>query len=324
MENIDFHKDLLDNLIDGLYLVDRDGRITYWNKAAENLSGYAADEVLGKKCSDNILMHVDEQGNSLCGDHCPLQKAIADGLSQTAEINLLHKEGYRLPVAIRIAPIRDSSGEIIGAAEVFFDNSAKVAATQKIKELEDLIYTDQLTGVANRKYMETFINSRLEEMRRHNGTFGVLFLDIDHFKSINDTHGHDIGDDVLKMVAQTLVKNLRAFDAVGRWGGEEFLCVITHANEDNLSKIAEKLRNLVEHSSLIVNNLPVSVTISIGALVARQNDTLESIVRRADKLMYQSKTCGRNGVTVDLDKFDHDPSKFLMDAPVPHGYSRHN
>jgi diguanylate cyclase (GGDEF)-like protein/PAS domain S-box-containing protein len=315
MENMDFHKDLLDNLIDGLYLVDRDGRITYWNKAAENLSGYTADEVLGKRCSDNILMHVDEQGNSLC-DRCPLQNAIADGLSQTAEINLLHKEGYRLPVAIRIAPIRDGSGEIIGAAEVFCDNSAKVEAAQKIKELEDLIYTDQLTGVANRKYLETFINSRLEEMRRHNGTFGVLFLDIDHFKSINDTYGHDIGDDVLKMVAQTLVKNLRAFDAVGRWGGEEFICVITHASEDNLSKVAEKLRKLVEHSSLIVNNLPVSVTISIGALVARQDDALESIVRRADKLMYQSKTCGRNCVTVD----SFNPPELILTSHNTHYY----
>ncbi len=181
MEDMGFYKKLLDNISDGAYFVDRNGRITYWNKAAENISGYRQDEVIGKQCSDNILIHLDSQGNKLCLNGCPLKKSITDGMPRTAEVYLHHKKGFRLPVAVQVAPIRSDDGEIIGAVELFSDNSSKVAAIQKIKELENIVYTDQLTGLANRKYIEIFLQSHLEEMRRYNWLFGVLFVDIDHF-----------------------------------------------------------------------------------------------------------------------------------------------
>lgn len=296
----DFYRTVLDHLDEGIYFVDQDGRITYWNKGAERISGFDSSEVTGSRCSDDLLVHVDEQGNALCtGGHCPLKKTITDGAAREAEIYLHHKEGHRVPVSVRVVPIRDTDGRIVGAVETFSDNSARIAALQRMEELEKMAYVDPLTGLANRRYTEISLRARLEEVRRYGWPLGVLLTDIDHFKKVNDEHGHDVGDRVLKMVAQTLRKASRTFDIVGRWGGEEFLSLAPNLNRDELHALANRFRVLVEQSSLPVNSDTVRVTVSLGATLARSDDSVITLLKRADTLMYQSKTCGRNQVSVD-------------------------
>jgi len=295
-----FYQTLLDNLYDGVYYVDRDGRITYWNKGAERISGFSSSEVMGNRCSDNILIHVDEQGNALCTrGSCPLKKTIGDGSPREAEIYLHHKEGHRVPVSVHIVPIRDVDGRIVGAVETFRDNSARVAALQRIEELEKMAYIDPLTGLANRRYTEINLRARLDELVRYGWPLGVILMDIDEFKAVNDVYGHDIGDRVLKMVAQTLLKSSRAFDVVGRWGGEEFISLAPNLKRDELHSLGNRFRILVEQSSLQVGSEVVRVTISVGATLARSDDTVDSLLSRADRLMYQSKTAGRNHVSAD-------------------------
>ena len=133
-----FYATLLDNLYDGVYFVDRERRITFWNKAAERITGFTQAEVLGKRCADNLLRHVDDRGNSLCEGACPLSYTLRDGQLRSASVFLHHKNGHRLPVAIGVAPITDNQQNIIGAVEIFRDNSATVAALEHLKELEDL------------------------------------------------------------------------------------------------------------------------------------------------------------------------------------------
>jgi diguanylate cyclase (GGDEF)-like protein len=166
-------------------------------------------------------------------------------------------------------------------------------------ELVQLAMLDPTTGVGTRKYTEINLKGLLEEMKRYEWAFGVLFVDIDHFKRVNDSYGHDTGDIVLKMVAQTMSHNIRSFDVIGRWGGEEFLIILVNVSRGQLQAVAEKLRVLVQHSSLNIGDANISVTISIGATMARKNDTVESIVKRADLLMYRSKGKGRNTITID-------------------------
>jgi len=124
-------------------------------------------------------------------------------------------------------------------------------------------------------------------------------IDIDHFKSFNDQYGHNIGDRVLKVVAATLSSNVRTFDVVGRWGGEEFLAVIEKIDPEELSSRAEILRQLVESSGLTIDDQPLSVTVSIGGAVAGEGETVNEVVKRADVHLYQSKASGRNRCTVD-------------------------
>ena len=121
-------------------------------------------------------------------------------------------------------------------------------------------------------------------------------MDVDHFKKVNDTYGHDTGDRVLRMVARTLGASLRSVDALGRWGGEEFVAVVSNATGEQLRVAAERCRALVAQSALEVGQHQVRVTISIGAALARAEDTTESLLERVDRSMYRAKVGGRNRV----------------------------
>ena len=294
----DFYKKLLDEFYDGVYFVDRDRQITYWNRGAERITGYSAPEVMGRRCMDNILMHVDGEGSMLCHGSCPLAFTMEDSVPRQAEGYLHHKQGFRVPVSIRVTPLRDRRGQVVGAVEVFSDNSPQAPLLERIAQFERLAYIDPLTELANRRYAEIVLSARHEELKRYGWKFGILFVDIDRFKTVNDTYGHMQGDEVLKMVGRTLVRSVRSFDVVGRWGGEEFIAIIANVDRAEATIFAERMRTLVEHSRL-PGDPPLAVTVSIGGTVARDVDSVEELVRRADGLMYRSKQEGRNRVTVD-------------------------
>ena len=297
----DFFKYIMDNMYEGIYFCDWERKITYWNTAAEKITGYKAAEVIGSHCWNNILMHTNEKGESLCKtDTCPAVRAMKEKRLVEEQVFLKHKEGYRVPVVTRISPVKDTEGKVIGAIEMFSDNSAKVSAFQKIEKLEKLAFIDELTGVGNRRYSEIKIGAKLEEMDRYAwaGEFGLLFIDIDKFKDVNDTYGHDIGDRTLKVVARTILNNLREEDFVGRWGGEEFVATISNVDNKALYAIAEKLRKLVANSHINSGSGEFNVTISVGATMAKRGDDAAAIVKRSDMLMYSSKNEGRNFVTI--------------------------
>jgi len=292
------YKELMDNLFDGVCFVDKNKAVRYWNKAAENITGFTADEVLGKLCSESILTFRDHEGRDVCNALCPLENPVTDSSAREAELYLHHKDGRRIPVAIRITPIRDPEGSIIGVLELFSDISSKSATLLKIKELEKLSMTDTLTMLANRRYIQIKLESRLQELARFNWPFAVLYMDIDHFKKINDTYGHNVGDAVLKSVADALVASVRPFDLIGRWGGEEFIGIVRNVDTKSLYHIGGRLRQLVEASSVAIDQKKISVTVSAGGTMAKTDDTIEEIVKRADVLMFKSKAAGRNCLTI--------------------------
>jgi diguanylate cyclase (GGDEF)-like protein len=213
-------------------------------------------------------------------------------------VYLHHKDGYRKPVCIRVVPLRNDYGEIHAALELFNDKTPEEALKQRMTELEKLAMFDELTKLPNRRYVEERLEDFMNDFMRHKLRFGVIFMDIDHFKSFNDTYGHVAGDKVLKIVANTLLGASRVSDVVGRWGGEEFVALIKNVNMKTIETIAERYRLLVESSSFELNGESLSVTISIGATLAKQGDTKESIIKRADELMYISKQRGRNRLTI--------------------------
>jgi diguanylate cyclase (GGDEF)-like protein/PAS domain S-box-containing protein len=294
-----FFRGILDSLHDGVYFVDVNKRITYWNKGAEKITGYESSEAVGKSCSDNLLVHIDENGVNLCKAGCPLSQTLMDGHVRETEAYLQHKDGHRLPVLIRVSPLRDSSGQIVGAVETFSDNSSKAALLQRIDKLQKESLVDPLTGLANRRCIDMKLHSRIDEMQRYGWPCGLLFLDIDNFKIVNDTFGHNVGDRVLMMVARTLSSNLRSHDLAGRYGGEEFVAIITNVNMAMLHSFANRLRLLVKKSSLDTEYSTIQVTVSIGATLVRPEDTVETAIARADLFMYNSKINGRNRVSID-------------------------
>ncbi len=165
---------IIDNLHDGLYFVDTNRIITYWNKAAERISGFSAAEVVGRSCANKILTHVDGAGTCLCTGVCPLAATIADGMDREAQVFLHHKDGHRVPVLVRVGLLRDPDGKVIGSIELFTDISNIQANTLRVQELEKLALLDNLTQLANRNYIERELQARFEEHKRMKVPFGIL------------------------------------------------------------------------------------------------------------------------------------------------------
>ncbi len=299
LDEKDFYREIIDNLYDGIYFVDRDRVITYWNKGAERITGYPASQTIGRGCRDNLLNHVTDNGTQLCTNHCPLAAVMEDGKPREVEVFLHHADGYRVPVVIRASALRDKGGDIIGAIESFSSNASVISVRRRLTEMDQLVRTDLLTRIGNRKHIEGRLHAAIAEFENTQIPAGVLFMDIDHFKSVNDTYGHEAGDKALCMVANTFRHALRATDVIGRWGGEEFVAILYDTYDENtLFRAAEKVRRLTEASRLDINTQNLSVTISIGATRLYSNDTPESVIHRADQLMYRSKQAGRNRVTI--------------------------
>ena len=295
----DFYKNIIDNLYDGIYFVDRDRVITYWNKGAERITGYAAGQTIGRACRDNLLNHVTANGIQLCMTNCPLAAVMEDGHEREAEVFLHHADGHRLPVVVRATAMRDSAGNIIGAVETLSNNTDVVDARRRVQELRQAAMTDPLTGISNRRYLEGRLNAVIAQFKNNSAGAGLLFMDVDQFKQFNDSYGHNIGDSVLRMVAKTMRHSLRTTDTVGRWGSEEFIAILNEVHDEGaLRAAANKVRAQVEHSRLDVDGLGLAVTISIGGTLLLPNDTCDSLVARADALMYKSKQAGRNRVNV--------------------------
>jgi diguanylate cyclase (GGDEF)-like protein len=223
---------------------------------------------------------------------------MQNNCQQEAEVYLHHKDGYRVPVLIRTSPIYGPDGAIVGAVESFSDVSKMVMERRRSDALETKAYTDPLTGIPNRQFTDMKLKNCLSEFSEFKTGFGILFFDVDNFKRINDSYGHNVGDDVLKMIAITLNQNLRSTDLIGRWGGEEFVGIIYDSNLHRLALIADKLRILVENSHLNYEGNEIGVTVSIGGTLVRSSDTDVTIIQRADQLMYQCKLKGKNKVLV--------------------------
>ena len=289
---------ILDNLLNAAYWVDKERRITYWNEAAEDISGFSAEDVLGKSCKDNILVHM-QATKKLCGAHCPMSEAMRNLGTVTVFVNMRHKHGYRIPAQMRCLPLRDGDGNLRGAMGLFERAYSEKDVFARLEELGQIAHIDALTELPNRRYMQKILDDSLFGLRQKKRNFAVVMGDIDFFKKVNDSYGHESGDAVLKEVAETLRSKLRVTDAICRWGGEEFLMLLRDVRPDKLAEKLDSLRSEIE--SLVVETAkgPVRVTISFGCTAAMEQDTVPQLLERADACLYRSKKEGRNRITFD-------------------------
>jgi diguanylate cyclase (GGDEF)-like protein/PAS domain S-box-containing protein len=298
--DVTLYRQVLDLLYDGVCIVDSKGTVVLWNRGAERLWGYGADEVVGLRCSQELQLHANASGKRLCDcDQCPTMDCIRRMELIEDQIYLHHRDGHLVPVVVRISPLIDGEGKLIGAAEIICDNMQEATARQRIDELERLALLDPLTGIGNRRFCSMALDAHFGSMHRYGNRFGVIFVDIDHFKMINDAYGHDIGDRVLAAVSRTLSHGIRTSDSVYRWGGEEFVAIIENVDTEQLGFAAEKLRRLVETTRIAVKDNTINTTVSLGATLSDEDDDVDTIIKRADRLMYRSKVEGRNRVSCD-------------------------
>lgn len=264
-------------------ITDAEMQIECANQAFTNITGYREDEVLGKT-----------PGIFKSGRHGPaFYQRLWDSLLDTGhwqgEIWNRHKSGEIYPLWQSITAVYDDRGGVRNFVAVFHN----IAERKRMEdELERQATRDHLTGAFNRRAFDTSLRHALEQTERGGAPFSLLLFDIDHFKQVNDRHGHEMGDVILRQLAERVADTLRATDILCRWGGEEFTILLQDTRLAGAAMFAERLRCQIANARFD----GLAVTISAGIAQYRPGDATDSLLARADDALYRAKQAGRNGI----------------------------
>jgi len=271
---------------EGLLVINRSGVITYVNPEAGHILGWSVNELLMRQCHEVFGLDSDQL------ECCPILNVLDSGdVFRSQHQVFRHKNGQSIPVDLNAAPLSVNTGE--EGVVVSFRDYSTIKRYQE--EIHQLAFHDTLTGLPNRRMLEDRLTHALSFAGRYNHFIALLFLDLDHFKQVNDVHGHAAGDTLLKEVAVRLHNCVRDTDTVVRMGGDEFIVLLPELQHvEDAQMIAEKILTALSYP-LLINNQDMGIGASIGIAVTKGEPvTTEQLLQKADSAMYQAKHAGRN------------------------------
>jgi diguanylate cyclase (GGDEF)-like protein/PAS domain S-box-containing protein len=270
-------------------LWDRETRVTDWNNQAEQMFGWTREEIVGQNFFDYIIpesarIHVQE-----------IAKLLLEGKLPSYSINEnITKSGRIIVCEWNNSIIRDSRGNVVGVISLGLDITERKFMEEELKRLA---VTDTLTGALNRTKFGEIIERETESVKRYNQRLSMILFDVDHFKKVNDRYGHNAGDYVLKNIADIVRENIRKIDYFVRWGGEEFVILSPETQLDEAYLLADRIRITIENTKFEHFG---KITVSFGVTEFKEEDTVDSFIKRADDAMYEAKKKGRNRVEVSV------------------------
>jgi len=286
---------MLEYMRDGVIFVDSLLRIGGWNTAMERLSGIAASSVLARRWSPSLLRLQNERHQSLDEEDCPLVSAVRYGVQSLRRLVLGGISGRRLVVDVHAIPVGDDQDHVIGAVMLVHDASPETSLEEQCQRLYQKASQDPLTQVANRAELDRVLPAFLTEHQQRGLPCSLIICDLDHFKRVNDTYGHQAGDAVIITFARLLKNTARPGDLVARYGGEEFVVLCANCTNAAAAQRAEYLRQKL--AAIPQDAMQGrTVTASFGVTALQPGDTPESIMRRADRALLLAKAYGRNQV----------------------------
>jgi len=293
-----FVQDLIDLLPDAIHIKDANSRLVMVNAAAARIRHMTREQLIGLNGRDLAPrpevgeLSMSEDARVLAGEE--IVKEEAGVLPVTGE------ECHRIVVKRRCINV-DGSPMVVSVQH--YVTEWRLAE----RELRRLAQEDALTGIANRRYFSAEAERAMHAVERSGQPLSLLLLDLDHFKNINDEHGHNVGDQVLAEMVRRLREVLRKSDLTGRWGGEEFIALL-HSDADAAMAVAERIRLAVADTPFATSHGPVAVTLSGGCASHRPGDSLSRLVGRADRALYAAKHGGRNRILDAADEPDTSPA----------------
>ncbi len=293
IENEDRVKSMSKASHDALIMVNSIGNITFWNPAAEEMFGYSEAEALGKDLHHLITKPVDAE-KAYTGLLEFAKTGQGPVMSRVIEMVAVRKSGEVFAVERSVAPFR-FQGEWYAVGSVRDITARK----QFEKRLKEMATTDELTGLYNRRYFMETAESQIKQAIRYQRPFSMMMFDLDHFKRINDTFGHDAGDRVLQAAAKVMQEIFRSVDLIGRIGGEEFAVAMPETDLDMAKKAGERLRDSLMQARVKIRDESIRFTASIGIThLTSPQTTLAQMLKQADESLYRAKNEGRNRVVV--------------------------
>ena len=294
-DNLGFHEQLLDSMLDGVIFVDDQLSITLWNRAAERLTGIASESIVESRLAPSLVSMRDDRHKIVLDEQCPVLETLASGVQSLRRISVGRRNGESVSIDMHIAPVLRTDGVARGAVILLHDASSQVTLEERVQSLHEKTTRDPLTKIGNRAEFDRVLPLFVKEHLEEGSSCSMIICDIDHFKKINDTYGHQAGDDALVMFASLLARHARAGDLVARYGGEEFVILCADCDNATATRRAEDLRKAAaQHEMPSLNNTPV--TASFGVTEVQGGDTPETFLNRADRALLQAKDSGRNMV----------------------------
>jgi diguanylate cyclase (GGDEF)-like protein/PAS domain S-box-containing protein len=275
-----------------IYTVDRDGRVDTWNRSLARIGGWEPSDVIGAPIGMFFLEDLVDQAQSAS----LLERARQTGKA-AFEGWRIRKDGSRFWGDSVASSLPDEQGQANGYVMVTRDLTER-------KQMEDrlvaLSITDPMTGAFNRRAGEAKLEEAFRGWARNGSVFSLLMIDCDHFKSVNDTLGHEAGDEVLIALVRVCQARLRSIDTLFRWGGEEFMVLMPETDGRSAWMVAERLRLALEAEQIAHSGGEVRITVSVGvAEVCAADHTPDEVIRRTDRALYSAKKAGRNQVLLD-------------------------
>ena len=287
---------ITENTHDVVWQLDRELRFTYINAADERMRGYAREDVIGRSFKEAIT----PKGYPIVDQAMQRRHNLAARESgvgaESFEVEMTCKDGSLLWVEINSTPIHDKSGHIAGYIGVTRDATQRHESHERLREQT---IRDPLTGLFNRRFLDESLERELSRAKRDKLPLSLLMIDIDRFKSLNDTYGHQAGDAVIKCLGKLIRDGARSADLPCRYGGEEFLLVLPHMTLATAAERAEQWRLAFAEQKVVFGEISLSATFSVGvAAYPDHGDSSELLIRAADQALYTAKHSGRNQVVV--------------------------
>ncbi len=304
MQDPEIFRTVLESLPIGVYMVDRDLKVIFWNRGAERISGYLAQDVIGRHCREKLLVGLDESDPATGGEASQLTNSLRDGQPIEADVFLRHRSGHRIPVHVCAVPLRNSQDKIVGAAEIFEENRFAAAGDRRT-EVETSCTIDSVTGLPDNEATGLKLKQAFTELVDSQVPFCILCVQVDGLSGFQSNHGKEAVDAALRVVAQTLRNALRPSDVVGCWPDEQFLAIVKNCRKAALKIVGERLRKMVSFSGVEWWGDELSVTVSMGGDAAAHDDTAESLVARAQVALSQSQADGGDRVLVSYGDENH-------------------
>jgi diguanylate cyclase (GGDEF)-like protein/PAS domain S-box-containing protein len=290
-----FEAKLLENMCDAVIFIDVAGRIALWNRGAERLTGIAADSICGQFWHPALLSMSDEKGESIGDADCPVNTVLKSGVHLLRRLTIVARMGRHVAVDTHVIPVTGDDGIITGGILMFHDASSETTLERRCMNLYDKATNDPMTQVANRAEFDRVHEMFVEVHLQRQIPCSLVICDLDRFKQVNDTFGHQAGDEAIKCLAALLKSSCRPGDLVARYGGEEFVVLCTDCDNATAARRTEQIRmNLCHMPRLKMGSR--QVTASFGVTEIQPGDTPETMLRRADRALLMAKAKGRNCV----------------------------
>lgn len=275
---------------DGIVMNDGDGNISYWNQAAEKIFSYSATEAMGLNLHKLLAptRYLDSHEKAFANF---VESGHGNLVGKTTEVEAVRKDGTEIPIELSLSAVK-IKGKWNGVGIVRDITERK----RSLEMLQKMATTDTLTGIFNRRKFNSALEDEIKRVERYPAPMSLILFDIDHFKLINDTFGHQAGDSVLAQLAKLVSKKTRAQDVFARWGGEEFVILAPGSSLENTAQLAEKLRDAVAKWNF---NKVGKVTCSFGVTEFRSGENADALTKRVDDALYRAKKNGRNRVEVE-------------------------